>query len=39
MVEAVSQPLEIADAVIVAVHVGGDIEGIDNGVLVPKVEH
>jgi hypothetical protein len=38
-VEAVGQALEIADAVIAAVHVGGDIEGIDDRALVPKVEH
>jgi hypothetical protein len=39
MIEAVGQAFEIADAVIAAVHVGGDIEGIDDCVLIPKVEH
>ena len=39
MVEPVGEALEIADAVAVRIHEGLDIEAVDDGVLVPEIEH
>jgi hypothetical protein len=39
MVEAIGQTAEIADAVAVRVHEGLDVDAIDDGVLVPEIEH
>src|SRR5262249_8023558 len=37
VVEPAAQPLEVADAVAVGVHVGADRQAIDDGILVPEV--
>ena len=39
MVEPVGEPLEIADAVAVRIHEGLDVEAVDDGVLVPEIDH
>ena len=39
MVEPAGQSFEIADPVVVSIHEGGDIEAVDNRILVPEVEH
>ena len=37
VVEAAHEALEVSDAVAVGVHVGGDGEAVDDGVLVPEI--
>jgi hypothetical protein len=37
IIEAAHQPLKVADAVAVGIHIGADGEAIDDGVLVPEV--
>ncbi len=39
VVEPVRQSAEVADPVAVRVHVGVDVDAVDDGVLVPEVEH
>ncbi|WP_311985956.1 hypothetical protein [Bradyrhizobium canariense] len=38
MIEPLDQSCEIADAVAVAVLVRGDVQAVDDGVLVPEIE-
>src|SRR5262249_6299748 len=37
--QPITQPAEIADAIVVAVGKGADVQAIKNGVLVPEVDH
>jgi hypothetical protein len=39
MIEPVGKPAEIADPVAVGIHEGFDIDAVDDGVLVPEIEH